>query len=73
MLLTYALGLGIPFLIVGIFAGEASNFLNRFAPIVKYINIVFGILLIVIGILVFTGDLARIASFSLLNSLLLSR
>src|SRR5204863_8265669 len=51
LLFSYALGLGIPFLIVGIFAGEASNFLNRFARVVKYINIVFGLLLIVIGIL----------------------
>ena len=72
LLLSYALGLGIPFLIVGLFAAETSKFLNRFAPVVKYINIVFGLALIAIGVLVFTGDLARIANFEFLNSLLLS-
>ncbi len=72
LLLTYALGLGIPFLIVGMFASEAASFLNRFASLVKYINIVFGLLLVIIGILVFTENLARIASFSLLNNLLLA-
>lgn len=71
LLLSYALGLGIPFLIVGIFAAEASNFLGKFAAVVKYINIVFGLLLVAIGVLVFTGDLARIANFELLNRLLL--
>lgn len=71
LLLSYSLGLGIPFLIVGLFAGETSQFLNRFASIVKYINIAFGLLLVVIGILVFTENLARIANFEFLNQLLL--
>ncbi len=71
LLLSYALGLGIPFLIVGLFAAESSKFLNRFVHVVKYINIVFGVLLIVIGILIFTNNLARIANFELLNAFLL--
>ena len=71
LLLSYALGLGIPFLVVGLFAAESSRFLNRFASVVTYINIVFGLLLVAIGVLVFTGDLARIANFDLLNRLLL--
>ena len=71
LLFSYALGLGIPFLVVGAFAAQATHFLNRFAPIVKYINIVFGFLLIIIGILVFTENLSRIANFEFLNGIIL--
>jgi cytochrome c-type biogenesis protein len=72
LLLAYALGLGIPFLIVGLFAGEVQQWLNRLGNTARYINMAFGILLIGLGILVFTGDLARVANFELLNRFLLS-
>jgi cytochrome c-type biogenesis protein len=72
LLLAYALGLGIPFLVVGLFAGEVQQWLNRLGTIARYINIIFGVLLIGLGILVFTGELARIANFEFLNSFLLS-
>lgn len=72
LLLMYALGLGLPFLVIGFFAGQASFLIDRFAPVLKYINIAFGALLIILGILIFTGNLSRIASFDLLNSFLLT-
>ncbi|HLC99809.1 MAG TPA: cytochrome c biogenesis protein CcdA [Patescibacteria group bacterium] len=71
LLLSYALGLGLPFLLVGLFAGQASKLIQRYAPVVHYINIAFGIILIGLGILIFTQNLAKIASFELLNQLLL--
>ena len=71
LLLTYALGLGVPFLIVGLFASQASNFINRYANVFKYINIIFGIILIGLGILMFTQTLSRIANFEFLNRFLL--
>ncbi|PIT92672.1 MAG: cytochrome C biogenesis protein [Candidatus Harrisonbacteria bacterium CG10_big_fil_rev_8_21_14_0_10_42_17] len=72
LLLAYSIGLGIPFLIVGLFATQASKVINRFGKTIKYINIAFGILLIVFGVLIFTQNLARIASFELLNRILLN-
>jgi len=71
LLLAYALGLGLPFLLVGLFAAQASAFINRYIYIVKYINIAFGVILIALGILVFTQNLSRIANFALLNQFLL--
>ncbi len=71
LLLSYALGLGVPFLFVGLFAGEASRFIAKYERFSKAVNIVFGALLIIIGILVFTGNLSRIANFELLNKLIL--
>lgn len=57
LLFSYSLGLGIPFLIVGFFAGEFSRLISRIGPILKYIDIIFGILLIIFGILIFTQTL----------------
>ncbi len=71
LLLTYALGLGIPFLIVGAFTGQATEFINRHATGLKYLNIIFGIILLVLGVLIFTQKLALVANFSLLNKVLL--
>ena len=71
LLLSYALGLGLPFLLVGLFVSQASGILVKFARAVKYINIVFGIILVALGVLIFTGQLSRIANFEFLNQILL--
>ncbi len=71
LLMAYSLGLGIPFLIVGAFVSQAAAFVERIGPWLTYINIAFGIILIILGILVFTQSLPLIANFSLLNSILL--
>lgn len=63
LLLSYALGLGIPFLIVGIFTTQATNLINKSATFLKYFNIAVGILLLILGILVFTNKLNVVANF----------
>lgn len=71
LLLTYALGLGIPFLIVGAFTGQAADFINRHIVGLKYLNIVFGVILLALGVLIFTQKLSLIANFEFLNKILL--
>jgi cytochrome c-type biogenesis protein len=71
LLLTYALGLGIPFLIVGAFTAQATEFINRHGKGLQYINIIFGIILLLIGVLIFTQKLALFANFEFLNNFLL--
>ncbi len=73
LLFTYAIGLGIPFLLVGLFAAEANLFLNRLAGAATYINVIFGVLLVGIGILIFTGELSLIGNFGFVNNFLLSQ
>ena len=63
LLMSYALGLGIPFLIVGIFTAQANAFIGKSTTFLKYFNIVVGILLLVLGILVFTNKLNVVANF----------
>ena len=65
------MGLGIPFLIVGAFTGHATDFINRYAVGLNYLNIIFGIILLALGVLVFTQKLSLIANFDLLNKILL--
>jgi cytochrome c-type biogenesis protein len=71
LLLSYAIGLGIPFLIVGLFVAQSSNIINKYAEKLKYVNPVFGAILVVLGVLVFTQDLPLIANFGFVNDLLL--
>lgn len=69
LLFAYSLGFGIPFLIIGLFVGQASRFISKIGPRLRYVNIVFGIILIILGVLIFTQNLAKIANFELLNNL----
>ena len=71
LLFSYSLGLGIPFLLVGLFASQSADLINRYAGWLKYINIVFGIVLIILGVLAFTQNLNRIANLEILNRFLL--
>ncbi|MBI2109382.1 MAG: sulfite exporter TauE/SafE family protein [Parcubacteria group bacterium] len=71
LLFSYSLGLGLPFLVVGAFASQADAVIQRYASILHYVNIVFGIILTVLGVLVFTQSLNLIANFELLNRFLL--
>lgn len=71
LLLSYALGLGVPFLIVGFFVSQASRLIHRYAGVLTYINIAFGVLLTVLGVLVFTQSLNLIANWEFLNRWLL--
>lgn len=71
LLFAYSLGLGIPFLLVGLFASQAVGIINRYARTLRYVNIAFGAVLIALGILVFTQSLNLIANFGLLNQFLL--
>ena len=70
LLMTYALGLGIPFLLVGLFTTQATNLINKSATVLKYFNIVVGILLLILGILVFTNKLNVVANWFFAASLL---
>ena len=71
LLVAYSLGLGLPFIIVGLFASRAAAWITRYSRILYYVNIVFGVLLIIVGILIFTQTLALVANLPLLNNFLL--
>jgi cytochrome c-type biogenesis protein len=56
----YSLGLGIPFLAVGLLAGSAGSTLKRMRGWMPVIELVSGIVLIIAGILIFTNEFTRL-------------
>ena len=71
LLLAYSLGLGAPFLLVGLFPSSAFAVLNRHRRWAGRLHVAFGFVLIGMGVLVFTNKLALLANFRLLNEVLL--
>jgi len=70
LLLSYSLGLGIPFLLVGLFTNRARNFINKYSKSLKYFTYVFGVILIALGVLVFTNQLSKVANLEIATTLL---
>jgi len=71
LLMAYSVGLGLPFLLVGAFASYADKAIMKFSGYIKYVNIVFGIILVILGVLVFTNSLNLVANLGFINNLLL--
>jgi cytochrome c-type biogenesis protein len=71
LLFAYAVGLGVPFLVIGAFASSASGFINKYAHIMKHVNVAFGVILVALGVLVFTQQLSLLSNFELVNELVL--
>lgn len=71
LLLTYSLGLGIPFILMGIFFSRFTKIIRTLSKHLKYYSIIMGLFIIILGVLVFTNQLSTIASFPFLNNLLL--
>ncbi len=70
LLLVYSLGLGIPFILIGVFYSRANKIIKAMSRHLKYYNLILGGFIVILGVLVFTNQLAYIANFPLLNELL---
>ena len=71
LLLAYSIGLGIPFILIGIFFSKSTKIISSMTKHLKYYNIVLGGFIILLGILIFTNQLAYIANFPLLNEIVM--
>ena len=60
----YSIGLGIPFLIVGLAFDAMSGFLRRINRYMGVISIISGVLLIVLGMLLLTDSMKHVAALS---------
>lgn len=70
LLLMYSMGLGIPFILMGVFYSRANKIIRLMSRHLKYFNLILGGFIVILGIMVFTNQLAYIANFPLLNELL---
>jgi cytochrome c-type biogenesis protein len=63
LLTAYSVGLAIPFLLAALGIGRVAELMRRHGKLVHYLSIATGALLVVIGILLFTGTLQQLARF----------
>lgn len=69
LLAAYSLGLGIPFLIAGALFSRLTVYLPRFYRHLPTISLISGLLLLLIGLLIFTGSLSQLAQYGAFLSL----
>jgi len=60
----YALGLGLPFVIMGLLVDRATGILRRLKRYLRAFEIVTGLFLIGLGILLFSGQMTRLAAMA---------
>ncbi len=63
LLLAYAAGLGLPFILTAFFLGSATLFLRRLSPHLRKVEIASGVLLLAMGVLLLTDKFTLINSF----------
>jgi cytochrome c-type biogenesis protein len=61
LLLAYSLGLGVPFLLAGLLFGRMTDALARVRSGLRWVNLIGGVIMIVFGLLLLTGNVAIIA------------
>jgi hypothetical protein len=62
LLTAYSAGLAIPFLIASVQIGLVTTALRRYGKGMHYVEVGMGVVLIVVGVLLFSGRFARLAS-----------
>ena len=62
LLLVYALGLGIPFLLTGMFFQQATRAIGFMKRHLRVINAVGAAVLVLFGVLIMTGEMTRITA-----------
>jgi cytochrome c-type biogenesis protein len=60
----YALGLGVPFLVMGLLIDRATNILRRLRKYIRTFEIITGVFLIVLGLMLVTGQMTQFASWA---------
>ncbi|MBI2102631.1 sulfite exporter TauE/SafE family protein [Candidatus Woesearchaeota archaeon] len=72
LMLAYSLGLGLPFLLVGLFTAQAQRVITKAGRWLNYVKYFFGVVLIALGVFVFTNQLSRIANLAFASNFLIS-
>lgn len=62
LVVVYSLGMGIPFLLLGLFFGTLGPLLRKLGPYTRWIYAVSGVLLVAVGILVVLGKLSLLSA-----------
>jgi cytochrome c-type biogenesis protein len=64
LLAIYSFGLGLPFLVTGLLIDRITPLFRRMSRLLPVISLISGSLLVLMGVLVLSGALTRLAQFS---------
>jgi cytochrome c-type biogenesis protein len=65
LLSAYSAGLAIPFLVAALGVGWVTNTLRKYGKVMRYVEIAMGVVLVIIGIMLFSGTFERLAQYGL--------
>lgn len=63
LLSAYSVGLAIPFLAAALGVGRIAELLREYRHIIRYVSIATGVIMIIVGVMLMTGTLERLARF----------
>jgi len=63
LLSAYSAGLAIPFLLAALGIGRITELLKRHSKAIRYLSLATGVVLVIVGVMLFTGTLERLAQF----------
>lgn len=63
LLTAYSVGLAIPFLLAALGIGRVTRLMQRYSKAIRYLAIATGVVLVIIGVMLLTGTLERLAQF----------
>jgi cytochrome c-type biogenesis protein len=61
LLSAYSAGLAIPFLLAALGIGWVTNILKKYGRVMRYVEIAMGVILVIVGIMLFSGIFELIA------------
>jgi cytochrome c-type biogenesis protein len=61
LLSAYSAGLAIPFLVAALGIGWVSTILKKYSKVMRYVEIAMGVILVIVGVLLFSGIFELIA------------
>ena len=64
LLSAYSVGMAIPFLLAALGMGQVTTLMQRHTQAIRYLSIATGVLLVVVGIMLITGTIERLAQFA---------
>ena len=63
LLSAYSVGLAVPFLLAALGIGRVAELMRKYHKTIRIISIITGVLLVIIGVMLFTGTLERLAQY----------
>jgi cytochrome c-type biogenesis protein len=65
LLTAYSIGLAIPFLLAALGIGRVAELMRKYSKWIRVISIATGVVLIVLGIMLYSGTLEKLAQYGL--------